>query len=655
MRVVRIGLMCVMARAALPVGMTMVAWLGAVAPATAGSPPDEGRPFEPAPLPERLYGIAPPNTDPARQRHVVTAADGARIWTETWLPAAKDGNVPPERVPTVLLYSPYLAQGDPGSPGHQRLMEAIVTRGYAYSTAHVRGTGASGGCIGQGWQHEADDGARVVEYLGRDAPWASGSVGMYGISYPGGTQVNVAARGDPEMTRYLKAIVPVAPATNWYDGYYQDGVPWLIYGPASTMSYFLLDSLVEDPGSGGGVEEYAQKPGCQPGVLLGTSDTSGDFTPFWRERDARLGVANIRAATLLAQGHLDDRVPSFSQAGFFDRLPPSTPRAALFGTWNHEFPDRFTFSDDSGPAGWERADWLDMVVAWYDRYLLGLDTGVEDWPVAQVQGTDGQWRAEPEWPGPGGEPGQLALGPGGALGATQPTGSTSYLESMVETTVTDYPRGTGAVFETPPLARRLELHGTPVLDAWVTLDRADSHLAAKLEALGPDGNPTIRLSRAVGLRSARHLDPLVDGRFVQERGRPAPVGPPVRVPLRFNHTSLVVPPGGRLRLTVAASVIVNDGLNGIEQGLGAVIEGPSQPSGAATRVTLLHDCDHPSALRFELPSGADLLNVREPDEPADQPLADNRPYEPPVADGGMASDPVCGESPVAPGALLSGG
>ena len=64
-----------------------------------------------------------------------------------------------------------------------------------------------------------------------------------------------------------------------------------------------------------------------------------------------------------------------------------------------------------------------MVTAWYDRYLKGLDTGVEAWPRVQVQGTDGQWRAEPELPDDAAGPaGQLALGAGGTLGTAEPEG-----------------------------------------------------------------------------------------------------------------------------------------------------------------------------------------------------------------------------------------
>lgn len=46
------------------------------------------------------------------------------------------------------------------------------------------------------------------------------------------------------------------------------------------------------------------------------------------------------------------------------------------------------------------------------------------------------------------------------------------------------------------------------------------------------------------------------------------------------------------------------------------------PSPAFARVTLLHDCAHPTVLRFEMPSrGAALLDVREKDEP-DEPLGE---------------------------------
>jgi hypothetical protein len=612
--------------------------VAAAGPAHAASAPDLGRAFVPEPSSQPLYAVSGP------QSHVVTARDGVGIYTESWLPAPKDGNVPPARVPTVLVLSPYLAKGELGRPPIARMRDPLVTRGYAFTTAHVRGTGASGGCVEQLAENEADDGSRVVEYLGRDAPWTTGSVGMYGLSYPGGTQLIVAALGDPVRTQYLKAIVPGAPVASWYDENFQDGVPNFLNAAGGAASYFVADSLIETPGRGGGPAEYAQKPGCQGDVFASSLNFTGDFTDFAAARDTRKGVRNIGAAVLAYHGHADIRVPPLMQAGLFDRLPATTPRAGVFGIFDHEMPDAHTFQSPPVAPDWERADWLDMVVAWYDRWLKrSTETNVDEWPVAQVQGTDGQWRAEPDWPTTGGPVGQLALGPGGSLGVTDPAGSTSYVESMFETTETEeYPPGTAAVFETPPLAARLELTGQPVLDVHVSLDRPDAHLAAKVEGIGPDG-AKLPHARTVGTRSMQHLEPLTDNRFTQREAKLPPIGVPVRVTLRLNPADLVVPAGGRLRVTIAGSVIVSDGLDGIQEGLGAVFQDPSQPSGTATRVTILHDCAHRSALRFlMLRADADLLNVREKDESG--PLADN-PYAPPVTDGGLATAPVCGHEP----------
>jgi predicted acyl esterase len=580
--------------------------------------------------------------------HVVKAHDGVNLYTDTWLPAPKNGNVPPARVPVVLALSPYLTKGSMGPIHLSKVIEPLVSRGYAFTNAHVRGTGGSGGCVEQIAENEVDDGSRLVEYFGRDAPWTTGSVGMYGTWYTGGTSLAVAALGDPVRTQYLKAIVSGASLVSWYDYYFQDGVPKSLRATGTSAAYFATFSMIKVPGTGGGPGEYSQKPGCQGGVLASSLNVTGDFTDFAAARDTRKGVHNITAPVLAFHGHVNVAVPAIMQAGLFDRLPATTPRAGVFGVFDNEWPDEHDFQTPPVAPDWERVDWLDMVVAWYDRWLkVSSGTNVDDWPVVQVQGTDGQWRAEPDWPTTGGPAGQLALGPGGDLGVSTPSGSTSYVESMLETTQTEeFPPGTAAVFETAPLTDRLEVTGQPVLDLWLSLDRPDAHLAAKVEGIGPDG-AKLPYARTVGTRSMQHLDPLTENRFTQREGKLAPMGVPVRVTLRLNPTDIVVPAGGRLRITIAGSVIMFDGLDGVGEGLGAVFQGPSQPSGTATRVTILHDCAHPSALRFLMPrADADLLNVREKDEPAGEPLADNRPHAALATDGGgLAVTPVCGQPP----------
>jgi hypothetical protein len=138
----------------------------------------------------------------------------------------------------------------------------------------------------------------------------------------------------------------------------------------------------------------------------------------------------------------------------------------------------------------------------------------------------------------------------------------------------------------------------------------------------------------------QHLDPFVAGRFRQAHGRPAPVGTPFRTLVRFDPVDLVVPKGARLRLTVTGSVQAYDGLDGLSEGAGAFVQGPTAPSGAGTRVTVLHSCATPSVLRFTVPGRRSaLLDVREADQPAASLGAAAKTPSPPVTGGGLAVPP----------------
>jgi hypothetical protein len=123
------------------------------------------------------------------------------------------------------------------------------------------------------------------------------------------------------------------------------------------------------------------------------------------------------------------------------------------------------------------------------------------------------------------------------------------------------------------------------------------------------------------------------GWFEQEAGKPFPTDKPVRVTVRLLPTDLVVPQGATLRLTISGSVSYS--------------KGDSLPSGAASTITLIHDCKHPSTLRFRMPpKSAKLLNVRETDE-LTQKLT-SKPAHMGVQDGGgMATQAVCDSKPSA--------
>ncbi len=602
--------------------------LTGLVPARAASVPDKGVAWIPRPRSQPLYGTKRPDEAPKRQQTFVSAADEVDLFVETWLPAAKRGNKPPKKIPTILIMTPYVVEGQeeyPGDPEHPGFIEYFTARGYAVSQAHVRGTGESGGCLEQTAASQIDDGARVIEYLGRDAPWTNGRVGMFGVSYDAETQISTAGLGPPGRLKYLKAIVPIASVGSQYDWNFMDGVPWTGQPLIGNAGYLAAVSAL--PGQRLAPQHYPEKADCQDEILLASADTSGDYTDFWREREYRPGAPKVKAATLMVHGLRDFNVQPITLAGFFDHLPSTTPHKGLFGVWNHALPDDHQFVE----VGWEREDWLDMLTAWYDRYLKRLPTGVESWPDVQVQSSTGQWWEVDEYPTTGGPSGHLVLGLKGELGSAKPEGTSVFQEQILPI----LPVNDRLVFQTPPMTAPLHLTGQPVLDLWVKSSQPDAHIGVELEVLGKDGFPIYhRGGEAVatyGVRSMQHIEPMHRGWFEQAEAKAFPVDDPTQVLIRFLPTDLEVPKGGILSLTVSGTVSYS--------------KGESLPSGADSTITILHDCEHMSALRFLMPARrARLLNVLEADEGSKRPRS--RPERMGLRDGdGLASAPVCGQKP----------
>jgi len=662
--------------------LTILALLSVVPTPIASADPrwDQGRPFDPQPASGSLYAVSA-TTD----KRLVRSFDGTKLFLETWLPIAKDGGPPPPtRVPTVLVMTPYSMEGKIYE-SYVAARDVLVTRGYAFSVMHTRGTGSSEGCLTLLGPEEAADGAEVIEYIGTEAPWADGNVGTFGSSYVGATQIATATGGDPHKLRFLRAMVVGNPAASWYDHLTHDGVPSWIEGPAKAFYYleksFFPYSGVGDLLSGPQEVEYSlnarlspggiparQAPGkihCQPENLAAGADKSGDVTPWFAARDWRQGADKIEAATLMFHGALDRTVPTIVQAGLFDRI--QAPKAGVFGDFGHPaglesvereesvvFGSECRLPDESGlclkPGPGIRPDWWEMVVAWYDHHLKGIDTGTASWPVAQVESNDGVWRAEPNWPATGGPAGHLVLGPGTLGVEPAPEPSSTYTEAVVQTdrSWADRTEGSFVSFDSGPLEDRLEITGMPVLDLWVQLDKPDAHIAAEIETFDAEGNPIESRTRSgstVGFRSMRHLEPFMNGRFVQSQGQDAPINEPIHTVVRFRPVDLVVPPGGRVVLTIAGTQRWST--------VGLPTEHPNWPSLANATVTILHDCEHMSALRFVMPrERMDVLDVATPDDPdvgdtgvfsrgnawGHQPKIDS--------DGGIATEPVCGQEPI---------
>jgi predicted acyl esterase len=585
--------------------LTISALAGAAAPAAAGE-----RAFAPAPASKPVYATG------AAQPMDVAVRDGERVHLEVYKPvAASGGPQPPARLPVALIMTSYRTNTEAASPDLNRQMwwvQTLTRYGYAVAVGDALGYGGSTGCMDNLGPRELDASAWVVDELGR-LPWSNGDVAMVGNSYDAMQALGVATRRDPG---HLRAIIPTSTSGSVYEGAgANDGIAMAGAGPAWLAAYFA-SSLT----TGGAPKP--ERAGClEPHLAPARQhDEDGSITSYWADRDFRRGAQDTDAAVLWVQGYGDPNLMSLGPVGLFDRLPGADRHKLVMGQWGHGAPDTPNWA-----AVWNRTDYEAMVVAWLDRWLLGLPTGVEAWPRIQTQDSLRRWRAEDDWPAAGRSVGQLAL----AAEALEPQGSMSYPE------VSNTAGSGAAVFRTPKLDEPLHITGQPVADLWLKLERDDAHVAATLTVLDANDQP-IPTPTTWGLRSAQHLEPIRDGNFTQEKAVPAPVGAPIRVPVRFTMTDLVVPAGGRLQLSIAGTFTSQDPLN-------------STPSGSDGTVTILGDCAHPSVLRFRLPSTSpEFLKV------AHATAAPANPASIAVDGGGLAVRQVCDREPVDPQAVVSG-
>lgn len=86
-----------------------------------------------------------------------------------------------------------------------------LKNGYAVAIDSVRGTGCSQGVFDLFGRHEGPDGAAIIHWIGAQ-PWSDRRVGMIGHSYPGFTQILVAA----QHPKLLRVITPSAIAAHAY-------------------------------------------------------------------------------------------------------------------------------------------------------------------------------------------------------------------------------------------------------------------------------------------------------------------------------------------------------------------------------------------------------------------------------------------------------
>lgn len=263
-----------------------------------------------------------------------------------------------------------------------KIKQNAVAKGYASVSAHSVGTGYSKGCPTIGDEAETLAAKAVIDWLnGRAkafssnggevlADWASGAVGMIGVSYNGTLPNMVATTG----VEGLKAIIPISAISSWYDYYRANG---LVVGPGGYIGEDadILGKAIVRPGT------------CQKELDLIAQSMGrehGDYDQFWQERDYVTKASQVRAAVFIIHGQSDWNVKERHAIQWWNALAGQVPLRMWLSNGGHGDINHPNFDDQQ---------W-----AWFDRYVKGIENGVENQPKIEIQDEDGSWHAQKQWP-----------------------------------------------------------------------------------------------------------------------------------------------------------------------------------------------------------------------------------------------------------------
>jgi putative CocE/NonD family hydrolase len=516
------------------------------------------------------HNLSEPSFTIRRTNNVgVSVRDGTTLLADLFQPDA-DG-----AFPALVSFSPYPRQiQDVGAP--LGFIEAgasdfFVPRGYVHLIVNARGTGGAWTLLDS---QEREDLYDLIEWVAAQA-WCDGNVGMLGVSYFAMAQLGAAAMKPP----HLKAIAPLLTTDDVYDAVWHHGLlnagfisAWLpavgvlAQKPDSFWRSWRID-LVRDVLAIPAIHarmrnlngeaivtvlktvihaHYPEHPFGEIWRAVAIEHPTHDA--FWDARDMRPMLESVEIPVYLGADwdNVPLHLPSTFSAWAALRRNPNVRMAML------------------PPAGfswpWECLHY--EVLAWYDHWLKGRETGVMEGPPIryQIPGVEG-WRTAADWPPPESKLTPFALRADGVLSREE--GEPGFREYLYLPADSGEPSNANPpelpamlAWETPPFDADLEFAGAIELTLEAQITAFDTSWIAVLYDTPPGGEPeaiTAGWLRAAfsGVDEKRSVlgAPVPDCR----EPRAVPVGERIsyRIPVVPNARRIAA--GHRLRLMIASA------------------------------------------------------------------------------------------------------
>lgn len=440
--------------------------------------------------------------------HIPTR-DGSYLNATLYRPAAAT-----KPVPVVFMLTPY--EGDDSHPSGSY----FARHGIAYAFVDSRGRGDSPGTFTP-FENDGRDGYDIVEWLAKQ-PWADGQVAMFGGSYAGNDQWQVAALHPPHLT----TIAPVASPFLGVDFPGQDNmlnpydIQWLIY----TTGHTLYRNVFNDTQLWTSIYKRFYLSGQAFTELDKFAGNSSDVFQMWAKHPdhdsywqhfspTQAEIAAIDLPMLVITGaHDGDQAGTFAYLNRHITSPDGmlpTNYYFVIGPWDHagtRQPSQDFSGEHFGAAS--LVDILRLHLEWYRHTMLGAPLpgflrkqvayyvsgeGAECWKYADslmkiprrtrtlYLNADGDahnlYKA-----------GILQDAAAGARGGEW-TSDPSDLRNAEPTKAPpgDDLHGDGLVFQTAPFTQEAEIDGQTALKLSLSIDGPDADIQFRLYLITPEG------------------------------------------------------------------------------------------------------------------------------------------------------------------------
>ena len=322
----------------------------------------------------------------------ITMSDGCRLSARVWMPV----KAAQEPMPVILEHLPYRKRD--GTIARDQFTHTwFAGHGYVCIRTDIRGNGDSEGLMKDEYSaQELADAKEIIEWASSQS-WCNGNVGMIGISWGGFNGLQLAYM-QPDA---LKAVVTVCSTVDRYadDIHYKGGC--LLgenFGWASNMLSY--SSRPPDPalvGDNKWLEMWQHRlENLEFDLSAWLRHQHRD--DYWKHGSVCEDYSRINAAVLSVGGWHDGYRNTISH--LVENL--DSPVKGIVGPWIHKYPH---YAAPQPAIGF-----LQECKRWWDKYLKGIDTGVDNEPDYRVYLMDsidpkrwldarpGRWIAENQWP-----------------------------------------------------------------------------------------------------------------------------------------------------------------------------------------------------------------------------------------------------------------